>query len=60
MPLPKRRHSHTRGKKRRTHWKVEAPNVVKCEHCGSGRLPHHICPNCGYYDGRQVIEKKEA
>jgi large subunit ribosomal protein L32 len=60
MALPKRRHSRARGRKRRTNWKIEAPNVVKCEHCGQGRLPHHICPHCGYYDGRQVLTGKEA
>ena len=60
MALPKRRHSRARGRKRRTNWKLDAPNVIKCENCGQGRLPHHICPACGYYDGRQVIETREA
>jgi len=60
MPLPKRRHSHTRGKKRRTHWKLAAPNVGSCQNCGQAKLPHHICPHCGYYRGRQVIETSEA
>jgi hypothetical protein len=23
-------------------------------------MPHRVCPNCGYYDGKEVIEKKEA
>ncbi len=61
MPLPKRRHSRTRGRKRRTSWKLYAPNVIKCGNpgCGKARLPHHICPHCGFYDGRQVIEVKE-
>jgi large subunit ribosomal protein L32 len=58
MPLPKRRHSRTRGRKRRTHWEITAPNVIECPHCHHARLPHHICPNCGFYDGRQVIEPK--
>ncbi|MFH2048510.1 MAG: 50S ribosomal protein L32 [bacterium] len=60
MPLPKRRHSRTRGRKRRTNWKIEAPNVIECSHCHSPRLPHHICTTCGYYDGRQIIASKEA
>ena len=30
MPLPKRRHSRTRGRKRRTHWKIETPNLADC------------------------------
>lgn len=60
MPLPKRRHSHTRGRKRRTGWKLEVPNVISCEHCHQARLPHHICPHCGYYDGAQVIVGRES
>ena len=55
MALPKRRHSRARGRKRRTNWKIAAVNVVECAHCHQARLPHHICPQCGYYDGREVI-----
>jgi large subunit ribosomal protein L32 len=60
MALPKRRHSRTRGRKRRTGWKLDAPNVVACDHCKQPRLPHHICPHCGYYNGRKVVEPKEV
>ena len=56
MALPKRRYSRTRGRKRRTHWTITMPNVVECAHCHQARLPHHICPGCGYYDGRKVID----
>jgi ribosomal protein L32 len=24
------------------------------------KLPHHVCPNCGYYQGRQAVELKPA
>lgn len=59
MPLPKRKHSSTRGKKRRTNWKLAVPNVVECPQCHQPRMPHHICTSCGYYNGRQVIDIKE-
>ncbi|MCK4633008.1 MAG: 50S ribosomal protein L32 [candidate division Zixibacteria bacterium] len=58
MPLPKRRHSKTRGRKRRTHYTATAPNVSECPHCHQSRLPHHICPYCGFYNGRQIISPK--
>jgi len=58
MALPKRRQSHSRGAKRRTHWKLSAPTMVACEECGSKKLAHHICPSCGYYAGREVITPK--
>ncbi len=60
MALPKRRHSRTRGRKRRTNWKVTMPNVSECPQCHNPKLPHHICPSCGYYKGRQIITPKEV
>lgn len=61
MPLPKRRHSKQRGRKRRTHWKLAEPNLVECSHCHELKLPHRVCSSCGYYDGEEVlvIKKKE-
>ncbi|HET6453719.1 MAG TPA: 50S ribosomal protein L32 [Armatimonadota bacterium] len=59
MPLPKRRHSSTRGAKRRTHYKLDAPNVTECPRCHAPRLPHHVCRSCGFYNGRLILEVKE-
>jgi len=60
LPLPKRRHSKSRGAKRRTHWKLKKPNVVECPQCHQGKLSHHICPHCGYYKGEEIIAPKES
>lgn len=60
MPLPKRRHSKTRGRKRRTNWKISLPNLSECSQCHHARLPHHICPNCGHYNGRKIINISEV
>jgi large subunit ribosomal protein L32 len=58
MANPKHRHSKQRKRKRRTHYKIEAPNVVACGNCGSPTLRHHICGECGFYRGRLIIAKK--
>lgn len=58
MPLPKRRHSKSRGRKRRTHWKIAKANLISCPQCKRPRMPHRVCLVCGYYDGRQVVEIK--
>lgn len=60
MPVPKRRHSNSRTNKRRANWKLTAPNLVKCSHCKQPRLPHRVCPHCGYYGGREVVQIKEV
>ncbi|MFH0763129.1 MAG: 50S ribosomal protein L32 [Candidatus Omnitrophota bacterium] len=58
MPLPKKRHSKTRGRKRRTHYKLSPVNLAPCPQCKQPKLAHRLCPVCGYYNGRQVIEVK--
>lgn len=57
MPNPKRRHSKSRSRKRRTHDALEATSLVACSNCGSKKLSHRVCPTCGYYNGRAVIAK---
>ncbi|MFH1878383.1 MAG: 50S ribosomal protein L32 [Candidatus Omnitrophota bacterium] len=54
MPKVKHRHSKARGRKRRTHDKLDAPSVSKCDQCGKPKRPHYVCPHCGYYGGTQV------
>ncbi len=60
MPLPKRRHSKARGRRRRTHWKLATPQLSKCPHCHQLRRVHQVCPHCGYYGDKEVLTPKEA
>ncbi|HXG38449.1 MAG TPA: 50S ribosomal protein L32 [Bacteroidota bacterium] len=60
MPNPKRRHSKSRSRKRRTHYKATAPSLVECPQCHEQKLPHRACPNCGYYKGRSMFIPKEG
>jgi len=65
MSKVKHRHSKARGRKRRTHYKAEAPAMVKCTQCQKLKTSHVVCPYCGYYDGRQIkrietIEERKA
>ncbi|HAE85347.1 MAG TPA: 50S ribosomal protein L32 [Anaerolineaceae bacterium] len=54
-PLPKRKSTSGRRDRRRAHDALKARNSVDCPNCGEPRLPHHVCPNCGYYQGREVL-----
>lgn len=58
MPNPKRRHSNTRTRKRRTHDKMVVQATSACKQCGNPIPSHRVCPKCGYYKGRQVIRIK--
>ena len=58
MANPKRRHSNQRTKLRRTHYKLKKLNMSVCSHCKNKILPHRVCPHCGYYNGKLVVEIK--
>ena len=58
MALPKRKHSTTRGRKRRTHWKIAKTNLATCPQCKQPKIPHRVCAVCGFYAGKQVVEIK--
>lgn len=55
MAVPARKTSKTRKRLRRGHIKLATPNLSACPNCGELRASHHVCPSCGYYDGKQVV-----
>ncbi|MBQ7498901.1 MAG: 50S ribosomal protein L32 [Selenomonas sp.] len=59
MAVPKRKMSKARRDSRRANWKLEAPGFVSCPQCHEPKLPHHVCTECGYYDGKEVIQAAE-
>ncbi|MDQ4100379.1 MAG: 50S ribosomal protein L32 [Chloroflexota bacterium] len=59
MALPKQRVSRHRQGNRRRHHFLKPPQLVECRNCHQMRRSHHVCPSCGYYRGRQVIEIEE-
>jgi len=57
MAVPKRRTSRARRDRRRCqNEKLFLPSLSRCPQCGSPKLPHRICPNCGTYKNRTVVE----
>lgn len=40
---------------RRAHFALRAPRFSACPDCGTAKLNHQVCPNCGKYKGRQVL-----
>ena len=55
-PLPKRKISKGRRNRRRAHDAIGAPRLVQCSNCQEMTLSHRVCPHCGQYKGRQMID----
>jgi len=34
---------------------MKLPQLSTCPQCDAPYRPHRVCPACGYYKGRQVI-----
>jgi large subunit ribosomal protein L32 len=41
---------------RRQHDRLKAVPLMTCPNCRQYKRQHHVCPTCGYYAGRQVLE----
>jgi large subunit ribosomal protein L32 len=60
MAVPKKKVSPSRRGMRRSHHAITAEAHVECGNCGELKRPHHICPSCGHYDGREVAQAGKA
>ena len=56
MAVPKQKKgrgaTHTR---RSANSKLNVAARSVCPQCGAPKLPHHVCPNCGFYKDREVV-----
>lgn len=59
MAVPKRKMSKARRDKRRANWKLTAPGLVACPKCHEPKMPHRVCAECGFYNGKEVIAAAE-
>lgn len=56
MGVPKQRHTKSRRNRRRSHHALKRVQLFSCPNCKELILPHHFCPACGMYAGREVID----
>lgn len=54
------RQSRTKTGMRRSHHGLSAPTLAECKNCGANHRPHHMCLECGFYNGRQVMDLAKA
>ena len=57
MAVPKQRKGRLSTRIRRSaNDRIGTPARSVCPQCGEAKLPHRVCPNCGYYKSREVLE----
>ena len=59
MAVPRNRLSNARKNKRRSHLAKKCIQAILCKNCKNTMLSHRICPSCGFYGEKQIVEKKE-
>jgi len=57
MGVPKRKRSKQRNRRRRATQKLAVPKLVRCPQCRALTVSHRVCPECGYYKGKEVVAK---
>jgi large subunit ribosomal protein L32 len=56
MAVPKRKTGRMKTHSRRSSHILEAPAKSTCPQCHEVKLPHRVCPTCGFYKDREVID----
>lgn len=52
------RHTRAHTANRRSHHALKTPTLAVCSNCEAKHRPHHMCLECGFYNGRQVMDLK--
>ncbi len=56
MGVPKGKTSKANKRMNRAaRYKLEGPAINSCPQCHALKQPHHACPECGHYKGREVV-----
>ena len=57
MAVPKQETSKAKSRSRRaSNWRLAKPARSICPQCRRAKLRHVVCPNCGWYGGRQAVD----
>ena len=57
MAVPKSKKSKSKTNSRFANWKLKEQNLVRCPQCHEFVKQHNVCPNCGAYDGKVIVDQ---
>ncbi|MCH2208507.1 MAG: 50S ribosomal protein L32 [Lentisphaerales bacterium] len=60
MAQPKRKTSKMKKRQRKAANRYGGIQVGYCKKCDAPTLPHRVCPSCGYYGDKAVLEVAAA
>ncbi|AVX20937.1 MULTISPECIES: 50S ribosomal protein L32 [Carboxydocella] len=56
MGVQQNKKSKARTRNRRAQWlKIDGPGMSVCPQCKSLKMPHRVCPECGFYKNKEVV-----
>ena len=55
VALPKKKISSSRRGQRRSHDHIVPAQLMNCPQCRQRKPTHTVCPNCGTYNGLDVL-----
>jgi large subunit ribosomal protein L32 len=57
VAVPKKKKSKSKTRSRRaSNWRLSAPSRSICPRCAAAKLPHTVCPSCGWYKDRVAVD----
>ncbi|TYP00249.1 LSU ribosomal protein L32P [Geothermobacter ehrlichii] len=59
MAVPKKKTSKSKRDMRRAHDSLTPPGVSTCPQCNEPKQPHRVCPNCGFYKGKEILSGED-
>jgi large subunit ribosomal protein L32 len=59
MAEPKKRLTSTRSGNRQSHDAIMGKKLSVCSHCKQSTVSHSVCKNCGFYDGKKIVNLKD-
>jgi len=56
MSTQRQHHSKARRDRARVQFQIKPKQLAKCGHCGAMIEKHAVCPKCGHYKNKEVLD----